>query len=84
MMMMMMMMTTAIYTALIVYNFHCMTNFHNCEIIFFFLVIRWKFLKTHETILSVTNLSIKRQCEKFLDVYILIASRPPRFDRCNI
>jgi len=32
-----MMTTTAIYTALIVYNFHFMTNFHNCDNFFFWL-----------------------------------------------
>lgn len=50
---MMMMMTTAIYTALIVYNFHFMTNFRNCD---FFFLVRWRFLKTRETIFSCNNL----------------------------
>jgi len=53
MMVTMMMTTTAIYTALIVYNFHFMTNFRNYDN--FFFLVRWGFLKTRETVLSCHN-----------------------------
>ena len=78
---MMMMMTTAVYTALIVYNFHFMTNFRNSGNFFWLGGGLWRRVKR---LFPVTTLSIKRRCEKFRDVYILIQFLPSRFDRRNI
>jgi hypothetical protein len=45
---MMMIMTTTVCTALVVYSFHFITNFRNCDI----YMVRWRFLMTRETVLS--------------------------------